>query len=1111
MRPLDGRYLLGRCIGRGGVGEVHIGWQVALDRPVAIKLLRPELTRTPIAVTRFEREARTTSLLNHPHVVTVIDIGRTEEGTHFVVMELLEGETLGERLERTGRFPVTQVLEIAQQVARGMGAGQGVGLVHRDLKPDNLFLIGDTHVKVLDFGLATLREGSGEEPEHTGHTHDPDTAQLDDSTGNETIDLPLAQVPADPPAPTTTRADRIQGDRLTRPGALMGTPRYMAPEQVLGWAVDQRTDLYSFGVILFELLVGRTPFQGPGQRALLRQHLHETPPRIIELVPEVPSPVAELVQTLLAKSPSDRFQDWSSLSDALRKVTPGSVDGERPRAKLQASALPVEPYRFLTPFTAATRGIFFGRDADLQRFRETWEHPDRPPLVLLTGASGVGKTSFLSARIIPALEDTGHRVVRIRGTARPLEQLSRLAVRELRDLSPNPSEPSLQPDSLPALLDALYLVERRPLAIVIDQLEEIFTQGDRASGRAFQADLASIMAGSDLRIRCILSLREDYLGATLRTLHPLPIDQLSRTLPLRPLDARDIGEALEGPGREGLPVRYAPFSYEPGLVNVIVTDLLSDTAGEVAPRIQAVGARLWEMARDRPAPHIVTFEDYNRRLGGARGILARVLDDAIEGLDAADQGMAKEMLRVLTHLPGSPTSRPVPEAELLAYTAEPHRRSAVLRQLEDRWRVVHGFQDPRRPGERVLRIAHESLIARIQQYGEEGTDRNRARQLFLHGFDLWLKGGERDEDLLAEHHYDEIQRHIDDLVLRTDIEVRFYRESAVRHDEYYLRKRKQEQFQTWLTKVQMYALPTVVLAVGVFIGQALTSFTAVDRLRAAALSYSATPGANLHAASLRSLFLPDAWLRGVDLDAADLRDANLRGADLQRASLVGVRLAGTDLSGADLAGSTIVADKLWDTRFEDTDLRGATVWVNPLGASFVGAHFDWNTRWRAGQPAPCAFGPAARWDGCDLVDRAILKRDLEQLHAAGAALDRADFTGSRLNYADLHGASLRGAQLVDVQLVEANLEGADLTGADLTGARLHTANLKGADLSGADLRAADIDGADLTGATICETLLGDESSRWAERWDTKACPPPSETDGKAAPENGRKRRPKTSN
>ncbi|HCH66749.1 MAG TPA: hypothetical protein DFR83_28355 [Deltaproteobacteria bacterium] len=704
----------------------------------------------------------------------------------------------------------------------------------------------------------------------------------------------------------------------------------------------------------------------------------------------------------------------------------------------------------------------------------------------------MGKTSFLSARIVPALEDTGHRVVRIRGTARPLEQLTRLAGRELRDQISHPSNPSLSPESLPELLDALFEVERRPLAIVIDQLEEIFTQGNETAARVFQAQLASVLAGADSRIRFILSLREDYLGATLRTLHPLPVDQLARTLPLRPLDAADIAAALEGPGQDGLPVRYDAFKYEDGLVDLIVNDLVSDTAGEVAPRIQAVGARLWAMCRERPGPPIITFSDYNDRLGGAQGILARVLDEAITGLDAADQGMAKEMLRVLTHLPGSPTSRPVPEEDLLAFTESPKRRAAVLRQLEDRWRIIHGFQDPRLPGQRVLRIAHESLIARIQQYGEEGTDRDRARQLFMHGFDLWLKGGERDDDLLAEHHFDEIQTHIGDLVLRTDQEQHFYRASKLRHDEYYLRKHRETRRQERLNKLQMWGLPTVVLAVGVFIGQALTSFTAVDRLRAKALSYMGTPGAQMSGASLRLLAMPGAWLRGWELDRADLREANLEGADLQRASLVGAQLAGSNLSKADLAGSTIVAQKLWDTSFAGADLRSATVWVDPIGADFTGAIYDWNTRWRADEPAPCAFGPSARLQGCMLSETIIQKRDLERADAAGTSFDGADLSGSRLSFANLSGASLRGAHLAEVQLVEANLQGADLSGTDLTGARLQAADLRnatltGANLTGADLRGANIEGADLSDATICDTQLDEGSRRRLERWPTRAC------------------------
>lgn len=1094
LHPLDDRYQIGRCIGRGGVGEVYEGWQVALDRPVAIKLLRPELTSTPAAVARFEREARTTSLLNHPHVVTVIDIGRTPEGTHFVVMELLDGRTLADLLNRRGRLPPEEALDIAHQIARGMGAGQGVGLVHRDLKPENLFLVDENHVKVLDFGLATLREptlsaNEGPAPDDVPPTSEPPTT--DSITSDGTLDQPLSEnVPVD-----VLRARRIGTDRLTRPGALMGTPRYMAPEQVLGWAVDQRTDLYAFGVILFEMLAGRTPFMGPKARDFLRQHLHEEPPDILTLVPELPRPIASLVERLLQKSPSARFQDWSSLAEALRRLGPQSWDRAAASPLLQAAPLPVEPYRFLTPFTAATRGIFFGRDADVQRFRETWEHPDRPPMVLLTGASGVGKTSFLSARVIPALEDTGHRVLRVRGTARPLDQLARLAARELLDHAA--SNPSYQPpDTLPELIDALHRVELRSVAVVIDQFEEAFTQGSSASIRELQAGIAAVLAGAQRRVRFIISLREDYLGATLRALYPLPVDQLTRTLPLRPLDSPDIAAALAGPGAEGLPVRYPPFTYEAGLVDVIVSDLLSDAAGEVAPRIQAVGARLWEMARNR-TPAIITFDDYRARLGGAQGILARVLDEAIDGLDNADRGVAKEMLRAMTHLPGSPTSRPVPERELLTNTKDPLRRTTVLRQLEDRWRVIHGYQDPRMPGERVVRIAHESLIARIHQYGEEGTDRNRARQLFHHGYDLWLQGGQRDEDLLAEQHFDEIQRHIDDLVLRSESEDRFYRASARRYDEYFLQLHRDERRKALITRVQVWGLPTIVLAFGVVIGQALTSFTVVERLRAIVLSAATVPQANHQGASLQGLVLVHGWLRGAELSGADLRDARLPSADLQRSSLIKTKLAGADLSDANLAGAVIVADRLWETSFSGADLRGATVWVDPVGADFSRAHFDRNTRWRFGEPAACALGPAANLASCALEGVACRLRDLERTNAARAMLDNADFSGSRLSYSDFSGASLRNADFTDAQLVEANLTGADLTGAVLTGTRLHTATLHGTDFTGANLSQADLDGADFSGAILCNTELGDSNRRWIERWPTRGCPEDEATSLKA--------------
>ncbi len=1080
MHRLDQRFQIGPCIGRGGVGEVHQGWQVALDRPVAIKLLRPELTRSPAAVARFEREARTTGLLNHPNVVTVIDVGEADDGTRYVAMELLEGTTLAELLDRAGPLPVDRALHICRQIARGMGAGQGVGLVHRDLKPDNIFVLDGDHVKVLDFGLATLLEPDrGATPPGPTPSDPPELAAAD-ATVDTTDDLPALGPRPRPDSAALTA-------RLTRPGALMGTPRYMAPEQVLGWGVDHRTDLYSFGCILFEMLAGRTPFPGPGPRDFMRQHLHTPAPALSELRPDLPPAMVRLVGRLLEKAPSDRFRDWSALLDALRLLDASArspADGT-----LQAAARshppepqPTEPYRFLHPFTRANRAIFFGREADAVRFREAWEHPDRPALVLLTGASGVGKTSFLSARVVPALEDTGHTVLRVRGTADPLHQLHEALGRQLEARGQRAAG-----RGLPSLLDQLVRDERRPIAVVLDQLEELFTQGDAGAAQSLQAGLASVLSGGDSSVRFILSVREDYLGATLRALHPLPLDTLARTLPLRALEAADLREALDGPGREGLPVAYPPFRFEDGLLDEIVADLLRDTAGEVTPRVQAVGARLWEMVRGTPRPHVIRRAHYRDRLGSARGILARILDEAIGGLDAADQGVAKEMLRALTHLPGSPTSRPAPESALTAHATAPVRRAAVLRELEDRWRVIHGFLDPRRPGERSYRIAHEALIFRIQQYGEEGTGRNRARQLFHQGHDLWLQGGRREEDLLPEQHLEEIRREIEDLVLRSADEREFYEKSKEKYDDSYMARHLEDRRRAFRDRAQVVLLPTVVLAMGFLLGQAAAGFVALQTLRAQLLSALHVPKADLRGAALRGAALDGANLHEADLSGADLREAVLAGADLELAVLADVQLGGADLRGANLRGARITGERLWDTRFDRADLRMATLDVDPAGARFDLAIFDHRTAWGRSGPPPGAVGPRGEADGL-IADGARLTRvDLSRISLRGARLFGADLSGSVLEDSDLTEANLKQARLRETRFARARLAGATLAGADLEGADLHGADLRGANLQGARLVRARLAEADLSGADLCDAdLTGAELIR-AELAGAQVC------------------------
>lgn len=1118
MRRLSERYSLGRCIGRGGVGEVYQGWQTALDRPVAIKLLREELTQNQRAVARFEREARTTCLLSHPNVVTVFDVGVTDLGEHFVVMELLEGETLADRLQRRGRMEPAEAIPIARAIARGMGAGQGLGLVHRDLKPENIFLLHGDHVKVLDFGLATLLDApspasSPAAPPSPARAEAP-TPRVDSAT--------LADPPAEGPLPPdelesgalpNPLALRREPDapRLTRPGALMGTPRYMAPEQALAWAVDHRTDLYSFGVILYELLSGSTPFPGPGSRDFMHQHLHEAPPPLSARCPELSPLLADIVMRLLQKSPTARFQDWSSLQDALRNADP-TEQAERGLLPQPAEAElpPEEPYRFLHAFTAAYRSIFFGRDNDLQRFMDAWEHRSRPSVVIVTGASGVGKTSFLLARVLPTLEQTGHEVLRVRGTADPLQHLARSAARRLPHLSALDSGER----SFADVLDALSAAAGAPIAVVIDQLEELFTEGTPRDQATFQAGVAALVAAADPRLRVILCIREDYLGAALRALHPLPMSEISRTLPLRPLDAPDLVAALEGPGAPGLPVAYPAFTFEEGLVESIVNDLLDDDMGEVAPRVQAVGARLWEMVRGSPKPIVIRAEHYRGRLGGARGILGRVLDEAISGLDAGDQGVAKEMLRTLTHLPGSPTSRPAPQSELSAHSSDPERRTAILRELEDRWRIVHGYKDARWPEERTYRIAHEALITRIRQYGEEGSARNRARQLFHQGYSLWLQGGQTDEDLLPEQHIEEVHRCISDLVLRTPEERDFYERSLRRHNEAWEKRLLEERARRVLRVAQYAIVPAVVFFGGLVVGQAVAGFPSYARMAAHAVSTLKITNGGFQGFDLSRAELGGMWFFGARFDGADLREAHLADANLTAAVLDGARLDRAQLAGANLQQASLRGASLEGTNLRDTNLANADFGGPDLdgdrpadparleGAVFTGAWFTVGTSWPEGLPPPGALGPYATLHDLVLVDVHPPPRfpcDLRGAQAQRLRLTRSVLSRCVLDNADLSGAVLADVALEEVRLQNAKLIGARLVGLDLRRARLTRADLSGADLSGADLSDADLTGADLTGADLCDANLEGAQLDLARLKKVRRCPGTRWPEGFAPP------------
>ena len=246
-RTLDQKYYLESKLGVGGMGTVYRAGRLLIGDRVAVKVLHPDQMADPQAVERFRREAQTAARLKHPNVVTVYDFGVSREGLNYQVMELAEGESLRSLVERHGRLAETAAAEIIRQVCAALDEAHRQGIVHRDIKPENILvqtIPGGLQVKVLDFGIAALRD--------------------------------------------------VKAGRLTRAGALVGTPHYMSPEHCLGEELDGRSDIYSLGIVLFEMLTGVVPFDSPTTTAIVVKHVNDPPPPPRTLNPKI-SPAVESV------------------------------------------------------------------------------------------------------------------------------------------------------------------------------------------------------------------------------------------------------------------------------------------------------------------------------------------------------------------------------------------------------------------------------------------------------------------------------------------------------------------------------------------------------------------------------------------------------------------------------------------------------------------------------------------------------------------------------------------------------------------------------------------------------------------------------------------------
>ena len=339
-QTLAGRYRILRKIGEGGMGIVYEAIHVMIEKHVALKVLREDFSHREDVVERFRQEAKSASRIGHEHIIDISDFGVTPSGAHFFVMELLHGRDLAEELELRGPLPTRRAVAISLQCAKALEAAHAKGIVHRDMKPENIFLVqrdtGDDFVKIVDFGIAKMS---------------------DIETGRA-----------------------IPGRKITSTGMIFGTPEYMSPEQAAGKALDHRVDIYGMGVILYELLTGRVPFCGDTFMGILTQHMFEQAPPIRLVNPGCSAPleVEQLIGRMLSKDPAERPQSMTLLAAELAQILqflsltssslppPGTITHldqplprfARPAASAAANAPRLAPGEFASPHGFASPHVF---------------------------------------------------------------------------------------------------------------------------------------------------------------------------------------------------------------------------------------------------------------------------------------------------------------------------------------------------------------------------------------------------------------------------------------------------------------------------------------------------------------------------------------------------------------------------------------------------------------------------------------------------------------------------------------------------------------------------------------------------------------------------------
>ncbi|HID53677.1 MAG TPA: hypothetical protein EYP41_16790 [Anaerolineae bacterium] len=670
-----GKYKLYARIGSGGMARVYKAYQPSLDRYVAVKVMHAHLAEEDEFVQRFEREAASVARLRHPHIVQVYDFA-VENELYYMVMEFIAGPTLNAELDVRSLsdepFTLEETSLIITNLASAIDYAHVRGMIHRDIKPANIMFTNEGQIVLADFGIARMR-------------------------GTPTF---------------------------TMTGMIAGTPAYMSPEQARAKRGDTRSDIYSLGVILYEMITGRQPFTSDSPIDILRQQAETPLPPPASFKSGIPPAVEEVLYKVLEKEPDDRYQTAGDLARALQQATgltsyqlvtavgittiaePPQVDDE-PFTPVRSHFVAGDmacPYRGLYKFREEDASVFYGREAFTERLQTAVANQ---PFVAVMGPSGSGKSSVVFAGLIPELrQEDGWLIIPMRPENQPFRALANALVPYLEPDMSQTDQSQEQTKLAQGLADGVVqfnniiqrILTRSPeinkILLVIDQFEELYTLCPNPEIRTRFLDVLLDMADiqsfqGDPSFRLVITLRTDFLSQALT--HREFADALQdNDIKLGPMTRRELSRAIANPARK------QGVLFETGLVARILDDVGHEPGN--LPLLEFALTELWE----KPSDGRLSHEGYTE-IGGVEGALARYADEEYGKLNETQQEQAHRIFIQMVR-PGAGT--------------EDTRRPATRSELgRENWQLVQTLADKRLvvtsrnpAGEETVEVVHEALI-----------------------------------------------------------------------------------------------------------------------------------------------------------------------------------------------------------------------------------------------------------------------------------------------------------------------------------------------------------------------------------------------------------------